>query len=367
MNISWQRVGLVIASIGFLYIFIIYIVPMILPFILGWIIATIIQPMVSKIQQLTHFPRLISIILALFFIFVSIFVIPAMVLFLITKELMQFIYQLPGYMTQFFQFLQEKFPFEAIQKYYEQLYLWYATQFQHSSMEQSIQPDQWLQMIVNQLVRLIQQLLSGIMQIVIAIPNAATMIVFTLLAAIFISKDFTRINHWISNKIPARIKQIADSVYTNLRTALWGFMKTQFFLISSTMILSSIGLWILHIKHAFAIGILIGFIDIIPFLGTGTIFIPWILYLFFTQQYSLVMGLSVLYGLIIIARQLMEPKLLSANFGIHPLHTLIALFIGLQILGFWGVLLGPFFAIILQTLHRSNFFTDLWKFILIQK
>lgn len=367
MVISWQRLSIVIVSIGLIYISIVYVIPLVLPFILGWMIAAIIQPMVNKIQQITHLPRLVSILLALFFVFILFFVITAMAIYIITKELVQFIYLLPGYITQFFQFLQERLPFEVIQKYYEQFYVWYATQFQHTPIEQSIKPDQWLQMVVNQLIRLIQQLLTGITQFVIAIPNAATIIVFTLLAAIFISKDLTRINDWVWSKIPTRIKQTVGNVYKNLRTALWGFMKTQFILISSTMILSSIGLWILNIKHAFAIGILIGFIDIIPFLGTGTIFIPWILYLFFTQQYSLVVGLSILYGLIIISRQLMEPKLLSANFGIHPLHALIALFVGLQILGFWGLWLGPFFVIILQTLHRSNFFTDLWKYILVQK
>src|SRR5690625_6811556 len=82
-------------------------------------------------------------------------------------------------------------------------------------------------------------------------------------------------------------------------------------MISSCIIL--LGLFILKIEHALTIALLIGFVDVLPLIGTGLVFIPWIGYLFITNDYFLTIGLSLIYMVVVISRQFIEPKILSAH------------------------------------------------------
>ena len=71
---------------------------------------------------------------------------------------------------------------------------------------------------------------------------------------------------------------------------------------------------------------------------------------------SFAIGLAVLYIIVIVQRQLIEPKILSSSIGLDPLATLIALFIGYKWIGFLGLILGPIVLVIINTLHRANAF-----------
>ncbi len=68
---------------------------------------------------------------------------------------------------------------------------------------------------------------------------------------------------------------------------------------------------------------------------------PWAIWLLFAGNLRLCLGLLLLYGIIVLVRQLVEPKIIARNIGLHPLTTLIAIYMGLMLLGFWGLVLGP--------------------------
>src|SRR5699024_11387046 len=70
------------------------------------------------------------------------------------------------------------------------------------------------------------------------------------------------------------------------------------------------------------IALLTSIVDFLPFIGTGIVFIPWIIYLFFTDHFTLTIFISMLYMIIIIQRQLSEPKIVSKSIGLPPLVTL---------------------------------------------
>src|SRR5699024_11772802 len=75
------------------------------------------------------------------------------------------------------------------------------------------------------------------------------------------------------------------------------------------------GLLVLRIDYALTITCFIAIIDLFPFIGTGILFIPWILYMFMTAEYAMVIGLSILYMYVIVQRQLLEPKIRAASVG----------------------------------------------------
>jgi predicted PurR-regulated permease PerM len=93
------------------------------------------------------------------------------------------------------------------------------------------------------------------------------------------------------------------------------------------------------------------------------VFIPWIAYSFFKGNYSLVIGLSVLYAIVLIFRQIIEPKVVAENVGLDPLLTLVALFAGLQLFGFLGLIVGPVSLVVINALVKSNVLSDVWRYI----
>ena len=105
-------------------------------------------------------------------------------------------------------------------------------------------------------------------------------------------------------------------------------------------------------------------VDLLPYLGTGIIFVPWIFYELINDNYFLAIGLSVLFIVIVVQRQIMEPKIMSTNLGISPLVSLISIFVGLQIFGFIGLLIGPICAVLAHTLHKANVFHSVWTYIM---
>ena len=195
------------------------------------------------------------------------------------------------------------------------------------------------------------------------IPNAATVIVFSLLATFFISKDWDKLTALSNKFIPEIAKTSGKEVFYDLRKAFVGFIKAQLTLISITLIIVLIGLLILRVDYAITIALLTGIVDLLPYLGTGIVFIPWIIYSLVTGSIGHALGLSILYTIVVIQRQVMEPKILSSNIGLNPLATLIALFVGFKLIGLLGLIIGPVTLVLITTLHKANVFRDLWNYI----
>ncbi|MCK2156490.1 MULTISPECIES: sporulation integral membrane protein YtvI [Exiguobacterium] len=205
---------------------------------------------------------------------------------------------------------------------------------------------------------------AGMLQTILAtLPSIALILVIVLLAWFFISKDW--------HKYEIRLKQYemlpwfarAESVVTSLRSALFGYIKAQLTLITITFFIVLIGLLIIGVEHPFAIAFIAAFFDILPYLGTGSVFLPWIAYSIITGNTGLAIGLAILYGVVILQRNIMEPKIVGDNIGIQPITALIALFVGIQVFGVFGLILGPLIAVIIKALHNARIFHYLWDFI----
>jgi predicted PurR-regulated permease PerM len=100
-----------------------------------------------------------------------------------------------------------------------------------------------------------------------------------------------------------------------------------------------------------------------PYLGTGTFMIPWIIFVFIQHNLYLGLGLTILYTIILIARQIFEPKVLASSVGLDAFSTLISMFIGLKLFGLLGLVIGPVTLIVLTAFHKANVFRDIRNYI----
>ena len=102
--------------------------------------------------------------------------------------------------------------------------------------------------------------------------------------------------------------------------------------------------------YALLLSVAIAIIDALPFFGSGFILWPGALLQFISGNTALGIGYLAIYAIVQVVRQLMQPKILGAQIGMHPLLTLFSMYFGYTCIGFWGLILGPVVAVILRTI-----------------
>lgn len=332
------------------------------PFLIGLVIAYMINPIVNFFEKKAKIPRPLSVLLSLTGIFA---IFAGLITWLVVEIVSGAEYLsrvLPRHLNTTIAYI-ENFIMTEIIPFYNQM----------SSLLSSLDASQQQTIITNienfgknigsSVGTFIQSLLGKIPVLISWFPNTATMLVFSLLGTFFISKDWFKLTK-ISNKIlPDKAKSSGKTVFTDLKKALFGFIKAQATLISISTVITLIGLLILRVNYAVTIALLIGVLDILPYLGTGLAFVPWIAYQAIIGDMGLAIGIGVIYTIVLVQRQIMEPKILSSNIGVDPLATLIALFAGFKLIGFLGLIVGPVTLVLITTLYRAKVFHEIWSFI----
>ena len=185
-------------------------------------------------------------------------------------------------------------------------------------------------------------------------PGLLVFMIITTVATYFIINDRSVIRTFILSSLPGSFRSQTNNVVTQLFQALTGFAKAYSILITITAIITMVSLKLLGIKYILTIGLLVGLLDIMPVLGPGVVFLPWALYNILVGQTGLGVSLLVIYLVISGVRQVLEPKIVGDNIGLHPLATLISLYVGLQLAGTTGLILGPVLLVILIASHRAG-------------
>lgn len=125
-----------------------------------------------------------------------------------------------------------------------------------------------------------------------------------------------------------------------------------------SFVISLIGLYIfkiigLNIEYPLIAALGIGFVDALPIFGSGTVMLPWAVIIAFNGDYTLSVCILVLWIVMSCVRQLIEPKIVSKQIGIHPIFTLIAMYTGFKFIGVMGMLVGPILLIVLKDIFAG--------------
>ena len=139
-----------------------------------------------------------------------------------------------------------------------------------------------------------------------------------------------------------------------MKASVLGYLKTQLILMGFVFIVTLIGMLVLHSPHPLLLSILIAIIDALPFFGSGFILWPGAIYFFTRGNTFLAIGYLALYGIIQITRQILQPKILGPQIGLHPLLTLFSMYFGFKCIGVFGLILGPIVAVVLKALFHAR-------------
>lgn len=302
-----------------------------LPFIIATIIARILQTPVKKLEKLKIKRGLSSFafIIILLSSFISLITI---VCYKIFVELAVLFNDFPRKMSEF-----------NIQL--NALFSKYLTFYNGLSRETRQSFDIILETLntgIKGLVSKITVHFTGIVtQMASFIPDLILLILITLLAAFFITKDYNKIIKFIKNSIPPSAYKNFQKLKSSLLGVLFSYMKSVLVLMFISTCEVAVGLSILRVRYALVIALITGIVDALPIFGTGVILIPLIV--FYLIRRNLYMAICVLIIQIIcfLVRQILEPKIISHQVGVHPLVTIISVYVGAKLLGAGGVIILP--------------------------
>ena len=323
-----------------------FLLPILLPFLIGWLIAALMEPLVVYLQKGLRIKRGLAAFITLISLLAILIGIIALSISWLSVEVVRLSRELPGILNVIMEFSKDFFA--QIQSYYSEFNL-------------GPRLVEGLSQSLSTIVSGISNVTSGATNLVLGtatvLPNLFILLIVSLMAAYFFSRDKQVIGDVVSRMLPASICNVAGTMSEDVGKAIIGYIRAQITLVSITALQTVVGLYLIGVKYALTMGVVVGIIDILPVVGSGSIYIPWAVFEFIRGNYSRAIGLGVIYAFIIVVRQVLEPKLVADNLGIHPLGTLIAIFVGYKLFGFLGLILGPFVLVIMKAASRANLFS----------
>lgn len=207
---------------------------------------------------------------------------------------------------------------------------------------------------------------SGVYSVVKNIPSVLIGVVIGIVACIFFTKDYDRIVKFIQKQLPSdkknvlvEFKQVFSKTIITMFRAYGLIMCVTFIeLFLGFSILSMLG--VMKNSYYVLIAAAIAIFDILPVAGSGGILIPWAIISAVTGNYKQAIGIIIIYIVISMLRQYIEPKIVGSSLGVHPIVTLMGLYFGLKLFGFIGMFIVPLTVMTLKALN-DNGRLNLWK------
>lgn len=188
------------------------------------------------------------------------------------------------------------------------------------------------------------------------IPSIVIGIFMVILSAYFFVADRESVLVWVKKVTPDAVYRRMSMAISCFKFAVGGYFIAQFKIMAVVSAILFIGLSILKVQYAFVLSILIGFLDFLPFFGTGTAFVPWCIYTVLTGNYMRALFLLVIYVTTQVVRQLIQPKLVGDEVGLKPLPTLLLIYVGYKLGGFLWMILAVPLGMILINMYKSGGF-----------
>ncbi|MCX7615024.1 MAG: sporulation integral membrane protein YtvI, partial [Clostridiales bacterium] len=316
------------------YFFIKNLLGLFMPFIIAYLLSRIIEPMVQALNSRLKVPRgfacaictlLVTFIFGLLLYLVLSIVISEVADF--TKVIPSFLSTLPGKFSAFVNRALSGLSSE----YRERIIALFSTLISDISVPPSTYTG----------------ILDGIRKAATSVPTVIITIVATIVSTYFFASGRDDVSEFLRKQLPKKWIEAYMRLKVHLFGVLGRWLKAQLILLSITWAELSIAFIIFRIPYAGFIAVLIALIDALPVFGVGTVLIPWGVIMMLSGDLKMGLSLIILYGIVILVRNSIEPKIVGQQIGLPPLITLMAIYLGFRLFGFLGMFLFPLIIIVL--------------------
>lgn len=316
-----------------------------MPFLIAFVISSLIEPAIRFLMRKAKFTRKMSSIII--FIIASSIIVGGLTWGIVSliSEASNLLQDLNIYVDKFyilFQDITNKISFDKIRLPEEIISI-----IQNSAGG-----------ILNSLSNVLRNLLNWLLNIITSIPTITIYFAITIMALYLVCVDKVYILDQMEHHFPKRWVFKLNMHIKELTKTLGGYLKAQITLILLSFVISLIGLLILkfikfNIEFPLLMALFIGFVDALPILGSGTVMIPWAIISAINGDLKLGIAIIILFIIMSVTRQFLEPKLVSKHIGTHPIFTLIAMYTGFKFIGIMGLLVGPIILIVIKNVFAT--------------
>lgn len=190
--------------------------------------------------------------------------------------------------------------------------------------------------------------------ITVKTPGVLLNALITIIATVYFAIDWPVLRAFVVRQLKPASASMLASVREHLGRTLGRYVRSYALIMFITFLELSLGLSILRIENAFGLAAIIAVFDILPVVGSGTVLIPWAAVCVIQGNYSLALGLAIVYVIIVVIRNIIEPKIVGDKVGLHPLLTLSSMVVGTYVFGPVGLLGLPVTLALLVSLNEAG-------------
>lgn len=306
------------------------------PFIIGFIISILIYPAVSFLKEKFKIPPTVSAGILVTLILAAAVGIISMIILLLYKQAIGFTERIPGIIESFWQ---------QVALIFEKNHLLLADDT-ISSLKTNLS---------SSLINLSVSFVGKVSNIFSSLPSFFIFLAAAIISCVLFCSDMPRVRAFLRGFLSKRFRRISLEIKSFITVTLARMIRAYIIIMAITFAELSCGFLIIGIKNALTTAALIAVIDILPVLGCGTVLIPWSLINAVSGNTPLALKLAVLYVIIACVRQFIEPRIVGSNIGLHPLVTLVSVYIGFKISGVLGMFVFPVLVITLIHLYNAGY------------
>ncbi|MUK89557.1 sporulation integral membrane protein YtvI [Ornithinibacillus sp. L9] len=320
-----------------------FILPISLPLIIAFLTALVLNPVVRLLQRRIKFSRRNSVlIIFLLFLLLS----GVLGTFIVTKTV-----------TQVVDFV------EAVPTYINQLNNIYEDWEENLKQYTKDLPPEFFEEISNSLEGYITEIsntvkekitIENISKVFAVIPQYLISIIVYLIALFLFMLELPKLTAKMYNLLTKETAEKVTFMTNRVKNVIVGFFKAQFLVSILIFIVTLLGLLLIVPEIALVMSIIIWLIDLIPIIGSIIILGPWALFMLLAGDVTMAIKLAMLAIILLAIRRTVEPKVMGKHIGLSPLATLIAMFLGLQLLGILGFILGPLAVIVFNSAREAG-------------
>ncbi len=185
-------------------------------------------------------------------------------------------------------------------------------------------------------------------------PKLLLNMLIMVISTIFLTVDFPKIHAFVMRQLSERWRTLLHNARVQLGRTLWSYVRSYAMILIITFSEIFIGLSIIGVDNAAGIAVAIAIFDILPVVGSGLVLLPWTIYTLISGHLTTGIGLAVLYVVVIVVRQIMEPKIVGDRVGLHPIVTLLSMVLGTYLFGGIGLLGLPITIALIHALNKEG-------------
>ena len=345
------NLGIALAGILLLVFVVPPLIRLLMPLIVAWIVAMIANPIIRFLEKRIKLMRKHGTALVIILVLAAICAAFYGLVVLVASQFSSWVTELPGVYDSVTQNLQQLF--QTLHHKWNII----PADFKLAFDQRENVLDSYIQKAIDGLLKMVNSgSLSKVGSLASSLMDFLVYTILTILASYFMTVEKDRFSEILEKNTPVGIKNLWGKIKKIFVRAIGGYFKAHFQIMIVIFFITVIPFAFMGISYSGLLAAVIAIVDFLPFFGAGTVLVPWAVYRLVTGSYSYAAVLFVLYIIVLIVRQLLEPKLIGDNIGVSPFETLVFMLIGYRLGGMLGLIVGIPAGMILVECYREGMF-----------